>query len=118
AVAAGESSYFRKGWRLGSFLVFFITILIKANLEVAWEIITPGYHMQPRIIRYSVEGLTLVQITVLANLITLTPGTLSADVDDDGSHLYIHAMYAGDREAAVAELDRLKHRMMREVFGQ
>ena len=100
------------------FGIYFFYILIKANLEVAWEIITPGLHMRPRMIRYSVEGLTPSQVTVLANAITLTPGTLSADIDDAGQNLYIHAMYAEAKPDAIAELDKLKHRLLWLVFGR
>jgi len=100
------------------FAVYFFYILVKANLEVAWEIITPGYHMKPRMIRYPVDGLTPTQVTVLANAITLTPGTLSADVDDAGRTLYIHAMYAEEKHDAVAELDKLRHRLLWLVFGR
>ena len=100
------------------FAVYFIYILIRANLDVAWEIITPGFHMKPRMIRYPVDGLTPAQVTTLANTITLTPGTLSADVDDAGTCLYIHAMYAEHRQDAIEQLDELRNRLMWLVFGR
>lgn len=109
--------YGAKGWKLISFAIYFVRILIVANLQVAREIMTPGYQMQPRIIRYPVGGLSDVQITCLASAITLTPGTLSTDVSDDKQYLYIHCMYAKDRRRAVAELDELRDRLMKEVFG-
>lgn len=115
--AAGYESYGFKLYRLARFAAYFLWILIKANLQVTWEIITPKLHMSPRIIRYPVADLTDVQVTTLANAITLTPGTLSADVDEAGRVLYIHCMYGRDRAAAVRDLDELKHRLMREVFG-
>ena len=95
--AVGMSSYPKKFFRLLRFAWYFMRILVKANLEVAWEIITPGFHMTPRIIRYDVSDLTEVQLTTLANAISLTPGTLSMDVSDDGHYLYIHAMYVSGR---------------------
>ena len=109
--------YGTKGWKLISFSAYFVRILVKANVQVAWEIITPGCGMTPRFIRYDVQGLTPVQITSLANTITLTPGTLSVDIGDDERFLYVHCMYADDRDAAVRELDELRDRLMKEVFG-
>jgi multicomponent Na+:H+ antiporter subunit E len=100
------------------FGVYFLYILIKANLDVAWEIITPGFRMKPRMIRYPVAGLTRAQVTTLANAITLTPGTLSADIDESGQNLYIHAMYAERRGDAIAELDGLRRRLLWLVFGR
>ncbi|MEM1108389.1 MAG: Na+/H+ antiporter subunit E [Planctomycetota bacterium] len=114
--ATGRGGYLRRMYGACRFGVYFIYILVKANIGVAKEILTPGFGMAPRIIRYSVEGLSDVETTTLANAITLTPGTLSADISDDGDTLYVHCMYARNRDAAVAELDELKAWLMREVF--
>jgi multicomponent Na+:H+ antiporter subunit E len=117
ARGSGKRGYGSRVLTVCRFLVYFIYILIKANIEVAIEIITPRFTMKPRLIRYDVSDLTNAETTTLANAITLTPGTLSADITDDGSTLYIHCMYAEDRDAAVAELDELRCKLMREVFG-
>lgn len=114
--AAGHTGYSTRIWKLLSFAAYFITILFKANFQVAWEVITPGLGMTPRIIAYPVRGMTDVQITALSNAITLTPGTLSVDIADDAGQLYIHCMYAADRATAVRDLDELRDRIMREVF--
>lgn len=114
--ATGRGGYLRRVWGAFRFGIYFIYILVKANLGVAKEILTPGFSMTPRIIRYSVAGLSDVETTTLANAITLTPGTLSADISDDGDVLYIHCMYAESKDAAVAELDELKAWLLREVF--
>jgi len=116
ARATDRPSYFGKIGRLLRFIGYFLRILTKANLQVAWEIITPGFSMSPRIIRYPVHELTAVQTTTLANAITLTPGTLTVDVDEPGGYLHIHCMYAADRAAAVSQIDDLKDRLVREVF--
>jgi multicomponent Na+:H+ antiporter subunit E len=109
--------YGSKLWALISFVAYFLRILIKANLQVAWEITTPGFTMQPRIVRYKVDHLTDVQLTTLASAISLTPGTLSVDVSDDQQYLYVHAMYARSRQDAIRDLDELQKRLMKEVFG-
>lgn len=115
--ASGDGGYVGRIWGLMKFFMYFMYILVKANLEVAWEIITPGFGMEPRILSYSVAGLTDVEVTTLANAITLTPGTLSADLSDDGDTLFIHAMYARDRDQALAAVDQLRHWLLREVFN-
>jgi len=112
----GES-YGIRGIHFLSFWAYFIRILIKANLQVAKEIITPGYQMTPRFIRYPIAGLTELQTTSLANAITLTPGTLTADISDDNRYLYIHCMYAKDTHLAIQELDELRDKMLKELFG-
>lgn len=109
--------YGSKLFNLVSFGIYFIRILIQANLTVAKEVVTPRFNMTPRFVRYPVKGMTPLQITSLANAITLTPGTLSVDVLDNDEVLLVHCMYAKDRAAAIKDLDELRDRLMTEVFG-
>lgn len=114
--AAGNGRYISRLWSFVRFACYFLYILVKANLDVAWEIITPGLTIKPRMIRYDVTGLTAIQVTTLANAITLTPGTLSADINDAGDTLYIHAMYAEKKSDATKDLDELRDKLLKLVF--
>lgn len=116
-LATGTSNYGFKCVRLVRFGAYFLFILTKANLQIAWEIITPGFRQTPRIIRYPVAHLNNVEVTTLASCITLTPGTLVVDISDDNNWLYVHCMYAKDRQKAIADLDELANTLMREVFS-
>ena len=107
-LATGTSNYGFKCVRLVRF---------GAYLQIAWEIITPGFRQTPRIIRYPVAHLNNVEVTTLASCITLTPGTLVVDISDDNNWLYVHCMYAKDRQKAIADLDELANTLMREVFS-
>ena len=107
----------RRALRMLRFGLYFLTILIRSNLQIAREIMTPGFSQTPRFLRYPVEDLDDFQTTVLANCITLTPGTLVVDVSDDGRWLYVHCMYALDRSEAIAGLRKLDERLRREVFS-
>jgi len=115
-----RASYGQRVFDFFAFTGYFARILVVANLQVAYEVLTPGYGMSPRLLRYPVPGLTDIQVTWLANAITLTPGTLTVDVEgeDDQRYLFIHAMYGEDRDALVADLDELKVKLLRGVFGE
>lgn len=89
---AGES-YFARGPRLIKFILFYLFELFRSNLVIAWDIVTPTHYMRPGVIAIPLEAKTDVEITVLSNLITMTPGTLSLDVSEDRKVLYVHAMY-------------------------
>ncbi|RYM32768.1 Na+/H+ antiporter subunit E [Brumimicrobium glaciale] len=93
--------YFIIAPRIISFAFYFLYELIKANLQVAADVVTPKFYMEPGIIKYPLDAKTDLEITLLANVITLTPGTLSLDVSDDRKVLYIHAMYVHDREEFI-----------------
>jgi len=112
-----EDNYGSKVANAILFGLYFIRILVVANLMVAKESSTPGYGMSPAIIKYPVDGMTELQVTSLANAITLTPGTLSVDVAPDADYLYVHCMYWRDKDAALKDLDELKHRLLTEVFS-
>ena len=116
-LATAHPNHGRRALRMLRFGAYFLAILVRANLQIAREIMTPGFSQTPRILRYPVADLADVQTTVLANCITLTPGTLVVDVSDDDRWLYVHCMYARDRSEAIAGLRRLDERLRREVFS-
>ena len=99
------------------FAAYFVKILLLANWQVAKEVMTPVHYQVPRIVAYPVAGLTAVEVVVLSSAITLTPGTLVVDISDDAQTLYVHCLYAQDHARALAELDDLKHRLLKGVFG-
>lgn len=96
--------YFRLLPRLFVFILFFIYELLKANLQVAADVITPKFYMEPGIVKVPLDAKTDLEITSLANLISLTPGTLSLDVSDDKKVLYVHAMYVDDKEQFISKI--------------
>lgn len=96
--ATGADAYTTKARQAFILLLVFIRELVEANLRLAYDVITPKHHMRPAIIGIPLAARTDFEITLLANLITLTPGTLSLHVSDDRSTLYIHSVYAPDVE--------------------
>lgn len=85
-------------------LLFFIKELVLSALRVAWLVVQPKLRLRPAIIAYPLTVTTDAQITLLSNMITLTPGTLSVDVSADRRTLYIHAIDVSDREALVGDI--------------
>jgi multicomponent Na+:H+ antiporter subunit E len=111
--ALPRTGYFGRVFQVISFLGFFLWELFKANLRVAYDIVTPRHHMKPGVVAIPLDLTTDEEITVLANLITLTPGTLSLDVSVDRRTLYVHAMYVDDLEAFRREIkDGFERRVM------
>ncbi len=110
---AGRSRYFGKVRQVLSFALFFVWELLRANLRVAYDVVTPRHYMRPGVIAIPLEARTDAEITLLANLITMTPGTLSLDISDDRTVLYVHAMYISDPEALRREI---KHGFERRVL--
>lgn len=85
--------YLKKTVLWTRFLGFFLVELLLASLRVAYDVLTPRHHMRPAVLAIPLDLEGDLEITFFANLITLTPGTLSLDVSSDRKTLYIHAMY-------------------------
>jgi multicomponent Na+:H+ antiporter subunit E len=108
--------YVGKARQVIGLFFFFLWELIKSNVRVAYDVLTPGFRMRPAIIAIPLEAHTDFEITLLANLITLTPGTLSLDISSDRRTLYIHAMYVDDVEQVRKEIKEGFERHLLEVM--
>jgi multicomponent Na+:H+ antiporter subunit E len=86
---------------LGAYTGLFLKELVTANVDVAYRVLAPSMPIQPAVIEVPLRVESDLAITTIANSITLTPGTLTMDYDDDTNTLYVHAISGGDREAVV-----------------
>lgn len=102
--AIGTSGYLAKLWQTVGLAIFFLWELLLANLRVAYDIVTPHHYMRPGIVAVPLEAETDWEVTFLAMLVTLTPGTISIDVSADRQILYVHAMYIDDAERLRREI--------------
>jgi multicomponent Na+:H+ antiporter subunit E len=110
------SPYFRRIYRVARLILFFVYELIVSSLRVAWDVITPTDLSNPRILEMPLDVKSDLEILLVTNLISLTPGTLSLDVTPDRKTLFVHAMFADDPDALVAELKDGMERMVKECF--
>lgn len=106
----------RKLLQLVEFALFFSWELILANIRVARDVVSPRQNMRPGVIAVPLDTRDANEITLLACLITLTPGTISMDVAADRSVLYIHAMFIEDPEEFRQDIKQGFERRVMEVF--
>ncbi|MFC0202184.1 Na+/H+ antiporter subunit E [Paracoccus rhizosphaerae] len=97
-------SYFMRLYYWARLIVMFVYELIVSSLPVAKDVLTPGQFSKPALIAVPLNVTTDLQITLLANFISLTPGTLSLDVSDDRKTLYIHAMFGDEPDEIRAQI--------------
>jgi multicomponent Na+:H+ antiporter subunit E len=109
-------SHLFRVWRAVELVAFFIWELLLANMRVAWDVVTPTHLMQPGVIAVPLDAREDLEILILANMVSLTPGTLSLDVSDDRTVLYIHAMYLHDRERITRAIKHGFERRLLEVM--
>lgn len=112
-----QAKYFIKTPLFFGFLIYYAWELLKSNAVILYEILTPGFDMRPGVIGIPIRAKTDLEITILANLITMTPGTLSLDVSPDRRTLYIHAMYIHDPEALRKDIQENLERRVLELLA-
>jgi multicomponent Na+:H+ antiporter subunit E len=111
-----ERLYFVRVYRIVRLAAFFLYELTLSSVRVAWDVIRPFPRNKPAIIEVPLTVQSDIEILLVTNLISLTPGTLSVDVLPDRSTLLVHAMFADDPDALIAELKGGMERMVAEVF--
>ncbi len=110
-----------KGFRLGkmfSYSLIVIWDIIVANIEVAWIVLTvPNAKLKPAWIVVPLELREPEAITILAGTITLTPGTVSSDLSDEGHSLLVHVLHTDDPDGVRDEIKTRYERRLKEIFS-
>ncbi len=98
------------------YLFVFMIALIKANLDVAKRVISPKLPINPGIVEYKTQLTNPTAITILANSITLTPGTLTVDVIGDSLYIHWIDVATKDPQGIVREIGENFEKILKEFF--
>ncbi len=113
-----SSRYFRVFSATVRLLVYFFWELIVSVARVFWDVVTPTHLSDPDIIYVPLDAKSDLEITLLANMVSLTPGTLSLDVTPDKKHLIVHAMFAPEHEKVIRDIkDGLEKQILEVTRG-
>ena len=109
---------YKKFGKAFSLLGLFLFDLGKSAIKVALLVLSPNMskRLEPGIVAFPLSVKSNPEIALLANLITLTPGTLSVDVSNDRKVLYVHALSVPDRDALIADIANGFEAKIMEVF--
>jgi len=102
--AVPDAKYLTKVPLAVRFTLYFLKELWIANLRMVYHVLTPHWTMQPGVVAVPLEEASDLEVTLLANLVTLTPGTLSVDVSPDRRTLYVHAVDCHDPDAVRRDI--------------
>ncbi|RNF32999.1 Na+/H+ antiporter subunit E [Paracoccus methylarcula] len=107
----------RNPGRILSYIGLVIWDIIMANIQVAMIVLfKPNRKLQPAWITIPLDLRSPEAITVLASTITLTPGTVSADLSQDGHALLVHCLHAPDPESVIEEIKSRYEARLTEIF--
>ncbi len=107
----------RKPWKLLSFLLLVHRDILVANLAVAKLILSPPSKLRPAFVEVPLDIRNDFVITILASVVSLTPGTVSADVSQDRTVLLVHGLDVADIPAMIATIKQRYEAPLKEIYG-
>ena len=109
--------YVRSFIQITGFVSYVLWTIILANFRMAKAVLQSPERLNPAIVAVPLDLTSSAEITVLANWITLTPGTLTLEVSEDRSHIFVHTIQCDDVEAFRDDIKHNFERRIQEVFA-
>ncbi|MYL33390.1 Na+/H+ antiporter subunit E [Pontibacillus yanchengensis] len=110
-----DEFYMKRVMKIIYLVLLFIKELLLSNISIVKWVYKPNLDMEPGIFALPIDLKSNWEITLLANLITLTPGTLSIAVSNDHSYIYVHAMNIEDVEEEINSIKDSFEKAIKEV---
>ncbi|MDP5056159.1 Na+/H+ antiporter subunit E [Marinomonas hwangdonensis] len=104
-------------WLAIRYVLMVMKDIITANVEVALLIIGPAKKLKPGFVAIPLDVTTDLGITILASTVSLTPGTVSAEVSKDKAWLFVHALHLENEAELIESVKQRYERPIKEIFG-
>jgi multicomponent Na+:H+ antiporter subunit E len=98
------------------FLLYFAAKVVQANVVLAWEVVTPRNSIKPGILALDLRDCSDAVVTLIANAMTLTPGSLTIEVRRQPTTIYAHVLHLNDPERVRADMVKMARLAIR-AFG-
>ncbi|EPE63371.1 na(+)/H(+) antiporter subunit E [Exiguobacterium sp. S17] len=107
--------YMRRVFAAFKLIALFIKELIKSNIDVVKVLLSPKLNIEPGIIEVPTQLKSDWELTLLASLISLTPGTLSMDFSEDKKSIFVHSIHVPNKEQMIREIHNTFEKAIMEV---
>ncbi|WP_024333993.1 Na+/H+ antiporter subunit E [Desulfotignum balticum] len=111
-----DTRYLRKLPKTINLVLYFFKELVISSFRVTWDVITPSHISRPGIIGVPLSARTDLEIFLVSNLLSLTPGTLSVDLSEDRHTLFVHVMFLEDVDKTRHEIKNGLEKRVLEVM--
>lgn len=91
--------------------------IVVANFQVAMLVVGPIRRLDPSFVAVPIDVRSDLGITILASTVSLTPGTVSAEISEDKKWLYVHALHLSDEAALIEEIKQRYEAPIKEILG-
>ncbi|RDL42630.1 Na+/H+ antiporter subunit E [Marinomonas piezotolerans] len=112
-----EHPKLKKPWLAFRYFLLVLKDILVANFQVALLVLGPIKKLEPGFVAVPLDVKSDVGITLLASTVSLTPGTLSAEVSEDKQWLYVHALHMTNEQELIDEIKQRYERPIKEILG-
>jgi len=107
---------FQRPWLCLKYALRVIGDIITANFEVALLVLGPTHKLKPGFVAIPIDIEHKFPITILASTVSLTPGTVSAEISSDERWLYVHVLHLTNKEALISLIKQRYEAPLKEIF--
>lgn len=104
-----------KGLYILQFIFYYLYNLLRSNLYIAFDILSPTNHITPGYVWVNIKFESDLGILLFSNLLSMTPGTLSVDLSDDKKKLLVHYLYNNEKNNIINDINNIQDRIKRIV---
>lgn len=95
------------------FIVFYLAKLVQANFFMAYIILSPKMKTLPGFIEFPLKIKSPAGMLLFSNLMSMTPGSLSADISNDRKTLLLHILITTDEQKIMKDIESIQKRILR-----
>jgi multicomponent K+:H+ antiporter subunit E len=109
--------HFGRPWVLMRLVMHVLADIVVANVEVALLVLGPPQRLRPAFIEVPLDSTHEIALTALISIVSLSPGTLCAELSDDRTRLIVHVLDLDDEAAVVAQIKTRYEAPLMEIFA-
>ncbi|ALO15932.1 Na+/H+ antiporter subunit E [Salinivirga cyanobacteriivorans] len=102
----------KKTYLLIAFILFYLYNLVKSNLFIAYDILTPTMHTKSDYVWVKNRTNSQLGLLLFSNLVSMTPGTLSIDYSEEKKALLIHYLYFNTNNKVIKEIETIQNKII------
>lgn len=102
-----------KAYYFIEFVLFYLSKLVQSNLYIAYDILTPNIKSYPGFINVPLIIQSDFGLLLFSNLLSMTPGTLSIDIDSDKNEIKVHVLYNKNQSVVLNEIQKIQNKIKR-----
>jgi multicomponent Na+:H+ antiporter subunit E len=94
---------------------YVVVQLVSSNILMTWEILRRHPTVRPGVLAHRLRSPNDYVVTLMTSIIALSPGTMTVDIDQASTTIYVHFLFLNDVDAARASLERLERLVSRAI---